>query len=117
MTSEGERLYAFVRLIGARWILKVLAELIAEGRRYQDIHNALDGVSHKVLTDTLRSAERDGLIIRRLDSERTDTRTLYELTDLGKSLDEPLATLEQWVDANWHLVEAARRGWSTRTDG
>jgi DNA-binding HxlR family transcriptional regulator len=114
MTSERERPYAFVRLIGGRWTLKVLAELTAGGRRYQDIHNVLDGVSHKVLTDTLRSAERDGLIIRRLDSERTDTATLYELTDLGKSLDEPLAVLERWVAANWHLVEAARRNWAAR---
>jgi DNA-binding HxlR family transcriptional regulator len=76
----------------------------------------LEGVSHKVLTDTLRSAERDGLIIRRLDSERTDTTTLYEFTDLGKSLDEPLAVFERWVDANWHLVEAARRNWADRTE-
>jgi DNA-binding HxlR family transcriptional regulator len=117
MTTEREGAYAFVRLISARWTLKVLAELSAGGRRYQDVHNILGGVSHKVLTDTLRSAERDGLIVRRIDSERTDTTTLYELTDLGKSLDEPLATLGQWVDTHWHLVEGARRNWSARTEG
>jgi DNA-binding HxlR family transcriptional regulator len=116
MTREREGPYAFVRLLGGRWTLKVLAELAAGGRRYQDVHDVLEGVSHKVLTDTLRSAERDGLIFRRLDSERTGTTTLYELTDLGKSLDEPLAVLERWVDANWHLVEAARRNWADRTE-
>jgi DNA-binding HxlR family transcriptional regulator len=117
VTSEQEGPYAFVRLIGGRWTLKMLAELAAGGRRYQDIYIVLDGVSHKVLTDTLRSAERDGLIIRRLDSERTDTTTLYELTNLGRSLSEPLAVIERWVGTNWHLVEAARRSWTARADG
>lgn len=115
MASERRGPDAFVRLISGRWTLAVLAELADGGLRYQDLHNALDGVSHKVLTDTLRSAERDGLISRRLDSGRTDTATLYELTDLGKTLDEPLGALGQWVDANWHLVETARRTWSART--
>lgn len=115
MTSGRFGPDAFVGLIRGRWTLGVLAELAAGGRRYQDLRKALDGVSHKVLTDTLRSAERDGLISRRLDSGRTDTATLYELTDLGKSLDEPLDALRRWTDAHWHLVETARSTWSART--
>jgi DNA-binding HxlR family transcriptional regulator len=101
MTVEWSRSSAFVGLIGGRWTLKVLAELAAGGRRYQDLHDGLDGISHKVLTDTLRGAERDGLIRRHLDPGRTGTANLYELTDLGRSLDEPLAALGLWVDANW----------------
>jgi len=65
----------------------------AGGRRYQDLHDALDGISPKVLTETLRRAERDGLIRRHLDSGRMETANLYELTDLGRSLDEPLTAL------------------------
>lgn len=49
---------AFVGLISGRWTLGVLAGLAAQDRRYQDLHKVLDGVSHKVLTDTLRRAER-----------------------------------------------------------
>ncbi|MGO8887414.1 MAG: winged helix-turn-helix transcriptional regulator [Streptosporangiaceae bacterium] len=115
MTIEWRRPYALVGLIGGRWILVVLAELAAGGLRYQDLHDVLDGISHKVLTDTLRRAERDGLISRHLDSGRMDTATLYELTDLGRSLDEPLAALGRWVDANWDLVEASQRDWAART--
>jgi DNA-binding HxlR family transcriptional regulator len=74
----------------------------------------LDGISHKVLTDTLRRAERDGLIRRHLDSGRMDTANLYELTDLGRSLEEPLAALGQWVEVNWDQVEAAQRSWADR---
>jgi DNA-binding HxlR family transcriptional regulator len=43
-----------------------------------------------------------------------DTANFYELTDLGRSLEEPLAALGQWVDANWGQVEAAQRNWSDR---
>jgi DNA-binding HxlR family transcriptional regulator len=93
----------------------MLAELAAGGRRYHDLHDALHGISHKVLTDTLRRAERNGLITRHVDAGRMDTATLYMLTDLGRSLDEPLGALGRWVDANWDLVEAAQRAWAART--
>jgi DNA-binding HxlR family transcriptional regulator len=114
MTVEWRRQFAFVGLIGGRWTLRLLAELAAGGRRYQDLHEGLDGISHKVLTDTLRRAERDGLIRRHLDSGRMGTANLYELTDLGRSLKEPLAALGQWVEVNWDWVEAAQRSWAGR---
>jgi DNA-binding HxlR family transcriptional regulator len=100
-----------VALIDGRWTLALLAELLDEGRRYQELDEALDGVSHKVLTDTLRRAERDGLIARHLDPSRVDTATLYQLTDLGRSLNDPLAALDRWAENNWRLVEEARRRW------
>jgi DNA-binding HxlR family transcriptional regulator len=115
MTSERRRPHSFIGLVGGRWTLPVLTELAAGGCRYQDLHEALDGISHKVLTDTLRRAECDGLICRRVDAGRTDTATLYALTDLGRSLGEPLSALDEWVDANWDRVEAAQRDWATRT--
>jgi len=115
MTSERRRPHPFIALVGGRWTLTVLAELAAGGRRYQDLHDALDGISHKVLTDTLRRAERNGLITRHVDAGRMDTATLYVLTDLGRSLDEPLGALGRWVDANWDLVDAAQRDWAART--
>ncbi len=111
MTLGWRRPFAFVGLIGGRWTLMMLAELAAGGRRYQDLHDGLDGISHKVLTDTLRRAERDGLITRHLDSQM-GTANLYALTDLGRSLEEPLAEVERWVDAHWHQVESAQRSWA-----
>ena len=114
MTSERRGPHSFIGLVGGRWTLTVLAELAAGGRRYQDLHDALDGISHKVLTDTLRRAERDGLIRRHVDAGRMGTVTLYVLTDLGRSLDEPLGALGRWVDANWDLVAAAQRDWAAR---
>lgn len=103
-----------VHLLSGRWTLAVLGELANGGRRYQDLHDALDGIAHKVLTDTLRRGERDGLIARHLDAEHIETATLYVLTDLGRSLDEPLAAFDCWVEANWEPVDAARRDWDRR---
>lgn len=102
-------------MLAGRWTLAVLAELQERGRRYQELDDALDGVTHKVLTDTLRRAERDGLIVRHVDRRRLETTTLYQLTDLGRSLDEPLSVLNFWAQKNWDEVEAARREWSRRS--
>jgi DNA-binding HxlR family transcriptional regulator len=102
---------SFILLLGGRWTIPLLGELADSGVRYQELHDALGGISHKVLTETLRRSERDGLIARHLDSSHVETATLYELTDLGRSLERPLAALGEWVDANWQPVEAARHRW------
>ena len=115
MNGQWQSAGRLARLLAGRWTLQAMAELTDGGRRYQDLHDALDGVSYKVLTETLRRAERDGLIRRQLDPGRVETAMLYQLTDVGRSLDGPLAALTSWVDANWSLVEAARRNWGTRT--
>jgi DNA-binding HxlR family transcriptional regulator len=94
--------------------LAVLAHLGDGGLRYQDLDDGLDGISHKVLTDTLRRAERDGLLVRHLDPGRVETATIYQLTELGRSLGAPLAAMAEWADANWASVEAARRHWDRR---
>lgn len=114
--NDAERARHLVALIDGRWSLAILAQLANGGRRYQDLDEALGGVSHKVLTDTLRRAERDGLVVRHLDPGRIETSTLYQLTDLGRSLDEPLAVLQRWVDRNRSEVEAARQQWSRRSE-
>jgi DNA-binding HxlR family transcriptional regulator len=104
-----------VQLLSGRWTLSVLKALSKGGRRYQDLYEALDGISHKVLTETLRRAERDGLVTRHVDPSRVETATLYRLTDLGGSLDEPLAVLGRWTETYWHQVELARSQWSLRS--
>jgi DNA-binding HxlR family transcriptional regulator len=111
MNEDIARSAALVQLLAGRWTLAVLAELSKGGRRYQDLHDALDGISFKVLTDTLRRAERDGLITRHLDPGRIETATLYELTDLGRSIDAPLQAMADWAITNLPSVETARQRW------
>jgi DNA-binding HxlR family transcriptional regulator len=101
-------------LLSGRWTVAILAELFERGRRYQDLDGALDGVSHKVLTDTLRQAESNGLVTRQVDPRRRETATLYQLTELGRSLQDPLAALAHWAIANWRDVEIAKSLWERR---
>lgn len=87
-----------------------LTELRKGGRRYQDLHDALDGISYKVLTETLRRAERRRPNFPPSRRGRIETTTLYELTELGQSLDVPLATMATWADCNGHVVERPATG-------
>lgn len=114
MDDRWRASHDFAQLIGGRWTLAVLEQLAKDGPRYQDLHDRVEGIAHKVLTETLRRAERDGLVTRTLDAEHIETATLYQLTDLGRSLAEPLAASDRWVAANWERVEAARRQWDRR---
>ena len=116
MSTRHQTASQLTQLLAGRWTLAVQGQLADGGLRYQDLDDALDGVSHKVLTDALRRAERDGLVVRHLDPGQVETATLYQLTDLGRSLDEPLAALERWVDANWPEIEEARRRWTLRSE-
>jgi DNA-binding HxlR family transcriptional regulator len=70
LPDQWESSRDLLSLLGGRWKLDVHAELSQGGRRYQDLVDALDGVSNKVLTETLRRAECDGLILRRVDPHR-----------------------------------------------
>jgi DNA-binding HxlR family transcriptional regulator len=98
MNDAGSRPKMLIQLLASRWTPPILAQLSNTGQRYQ--YDSLDGIAYKVLTETLRRAERDGLIARHLDPGRIGVATLYELTDLGSSLDAPLAAMAEWGDAN-----------------
>ena len=89
-----------VRAIAGRWTLAVLAEPAHGGRRYQDLHDRVESIAHKVLTETRRRAERDDLVTRHLDVDHIERAAVDQLTDLGRSLPEPLAEFDRWVVAN-----------------
>lgn len=105
-----------VRLIDGRWALAILNELRGSPRRYQHLFDSLDGVSHKVLTETLHRLERDGLITRSLNTDRRRSTTVYQLTDLGRSLNPTLTNLAVWTRDHRPTIEAAQDKWSRRTE-
>ena len=57
MTGQWQSFHRAIGLIDGRWTVAVLAELLEGGRRYQELDGALEGISHKVLTDTLRRSD------------------------------------------------------------
>ena len=93
--------------IGDKWTVLVLGVLTPGPRRYGEIARAIEGVSQKMLTQTLRHLERDGMLVRTVHAT-VPVRVDYELTDLGRSLSEPLAVLETWAVEHIEVIEQAR---------
>lgn len=93
--------------IGDRWTVLVVGALSDGPRRFSEIARQVDGVSQKMLTQTLRALERDGLATRTVYPE-IPPRVEYDLTDTGRSLREPLRALEEWSKAHMPTILAAR---------
>lgn len=98
--------------IGDRWTVLVVGTLSDGPRRFSEIRRAVEGVSQKMLTQTLRGLERDGLVTRTVYAE-VPPRVEYELTTAGESLRSPLKALETWsiehfgsVAASWERYDA-----------
>jgi DNA-binding HxlR family transcriptional regulator len=84
-----------VALIGSKWKLLIIRNLLQRPWRFNELKKNLDGISQKVLTDSLRSMEEDGLIIRTAYPE-VPPRVEYSLSDLGKSLKPILDSMVEW---------------------
>ena len=96
--------------IGDKWTVLVV-ELLCEGRgpvRFNEIRRAVHGISQRMLTLTLRSLERDGLVTRTVHPT-VPPRVDYELTKLGRSLRVPLVAVAEWVRTNGASIHAARQ--------
>lgn len=84
-----------VSLIGNKWKLLIIRNLLVGKARFKDLKNGIEGISQKVLTDNLRSMEEDGLIIRTSYPE-IPPRVEYELSDLGNSLRPIIQSMQTW---------------------
>ena len=85
---------------------------LAETKRFSELRRAVDGISQKMLTTTLRVLERDGFCTRKV-FPTVPPRVEYELTALGRDLLVPVKALGQWAIANRERVDAARRRFSS----
>ncbi|MFD9734578.1 winged helix-turn-helix transcriptional regulator [Umezawaea sp. NPDC059074] len=94
--------------IGTKWTsmaVKVLAEAAPGEVRFAELRRRIPGVSQKMLSVTLHSLVRDGLVARRVEPT-VPPRVHYGLTDLGLSLEVPLAALRAWAEE--HMAEIDR---------
>ncbi|NTW72110.1 MAG: helix-turn-helix transcriptional regulator [Eubacteriaceae bacterium] len=87
-----------VQLIGSKWKLLILRNLLARAWRFNELQKSLEGISQKILTDSLRSMETDGIIIRTVYPE-VPPRVEYSLSELGESMRPILASMELWGTA------------------
>ncbi|WP_239167195.1 winged helix-turn-helix transcriptional regulator [Catellatospora coxensis] len=96
--------------IGDKWAGLIICCLEDGPRRFTEIQVPLRGVTAKVLAQTLRGMERDGMITRTAYPE-IPPRVVYELTDLGRTLLEPIAACREWAKEHLPTILAAREEW------
>lgn len=84
-----------VQLIGSKWKLLILRNLLQRPWRFNELKKSLDGISQKVLTDSLRSMEADGIITRTVYPE-VPPHVEYALSDLGQSMRPIMKAMEEW---------------------
>ena len=84
-----------VQLVGSKWKLLILRNLLARPWRFNELRKSLDGISQKVLTDSLRTMEEDGIITRTVYPE-VPPRVEYALSGLGESMRPIIAAMEDF---------------------
>src|SRR3954469_3131007 len=96
-----------VDTLGDKWVTLVLCALADGPQRYTQLARRIAGVSQKMLTQTLRTLERDGIVTRTV-TPSVPVRVDYELTELGTSILPVVAAIKQWSERHIDEIHAAR---------
>lgn len=101
--------------VGDKWTIFIVLSLdLLGGRaRFSELERAVPGISQRMLSSTLKTLERDGMVTRELFPE-IPPRVEYEMTDLGRSLLRPTQGLVDWVKENWQQVRDAQSRYDER---
>ena len=94
-------------VIGNKWSVIVIYCLAYQTRRYKEIERKIEGISQKVLTQTLRKLQKNGLV-KRTVYPSNPPQVEYSLTPLGETIVEPLSLLAEWSENNFPDIEKAR---------
>ena len=94
--------------VADKWAALLVNALAQGPRRHSELRRVVAGVSQKMLTQTLRTLERDGLVTRTI-TPSVPVRVDYELTDLGRDLLPVLRSLKQWSEANIEHIQRHRK--------
>lgn len=95
--------------VSSKWTGLTLVALAERPHHFGELRRRLDGVSKKMLVQTLRALERDGLISRTVVEETYPPMVRYALTDLGTTLVVPMRSIHDWAEAHIESIAAARR--------
>jgi DNA-binding HxlR family transcriptional regulator len=93
--------------IGDKWSILMIMTLATRPQRFSELHRAVRDISKRMLTQTLRDLERDGLITRHVFPTKPPS-VEYRLSPLGRSLLEPMAGLIDWADRRYSDIHEAR---------
>lgn len=119
-SSDAERLVSPYRAdcatrpildrVGDRWTVLVVGVLGGGDARFSEVKRRIEGISQKMLTQTLRGLERDGLVRRTVFPE-VPVRVEYALTETGRTLLEPLRALQHWSIDNVATIAASQEAY------
>ncbi|RKW71550.1 winged helix-turn-helix transcriptional regulator [Galactobacter caseinivorans] len=101
--------------IANKWTAMIVMALDPGRLRFGEIREAVGGISGKVLSETLRQLERDG-VVSRTAYDQMPPRVEYELTPLGRSLHQPMAALAAWAQDHIEEVQLSRNAFDERED-
>ncbi|GAA4316752.1 winged helix-turn-helix transcriptional regulator [Actinomadura luteofluorescens] len=104
---DGCPTHQLMGIIGNKWSMLLLSDLAHGTRRYAEIGRALPGVSAKMLTQTLRSLERDGFVARSV-TPSVPVQVEYTLTLLGERIVPLLTSIQEWAGRHIEEIHAAR---------
>jgi DNA-binding HxlR family transcriptional regulator len=99
--------------IANKWTAMIVVLLHEEPLRFGELHQRVDGIAKKVLADTLRALERDGMLTHGVDP---DGHARYRLTSLGRTLHEPLQALQVWAESHVDDVREAQDRYDEAAD-
>ncbi|CDU15775.1 winged helix-turn-helix transcriptional regulator [Vibrio coralliirubri] len=103
-----------VAQIGDKWSMLILFALVDGSERFNALKSRIEGISQRMLTQTLRDLERDGYVSRTVYPE-VPVRVEYELTELGNDLVKPLYELVCWADNHQQEIKQARKAYDEKS--
>jgi DNA-binding HxlR family transcriptional regulator len=113
LPSDCREVGSILARIGDKWSVLIIMLLGDQPRRFNEIKRMVGGISQRMLTLTLRGLERDGLVTRTV-FPTIPPRVDYELTELGRSLREPVQNLGSWAFQNLPEIKTARDKFDSR---
>ena len=115
-TAQCQAVNSILARIGDKWSVLVVMSLADNTVRFNELQRLVGGISHRMLTLTLRGLERDGLVERTFYPS-IPPKVSYALTELGRSLREPVGALGQWAIEHRGIVERSRHMYDLRGGG
>jgi DNA-binding HxlR family transcriptional regulator len=112
--EDCQKVSRILARIGEKWSMLVVMLLRDGPRRFNDIKRNTGGISQQMLTRTLRALERDGMVTRTI-FPTSPPQVEYRLTELGRSMSEPVLAFGRWVREHMAEVEAARQLFDQRS--
>jgi DNA-binding HxlR family transcriptional regulator len=99
--------------VGDKWSIQIVSALGGGPKRFAELRRAVDAISQRMLTLTLKGLERDGLVTRTV-FPTVPPRVEYQLTHLGETLLDPVRELASWASDNREAMQAAREKYDRR---